>query len=189
MSIFKKRGTAIAITAALVVLAVLFGVNRSIKKEAEKVESLFYSGVYSEAKGYTLPSIDSQLTSRLNASTHLVNLARQHDELSAEAKALSEARTQLINAETISEKFAANEALESAYLALVEKLEGYISEADLSNLNDDVSALSNAQRVINESNYNDKVSEFETEVMGAFPMSILKIFVTADLPERFGGIR
>ena len=52
--------------------------------------------------------------------------------------------------------------------------------------NDYCSTMDNAQRLIGQSGYNEAVAEFEEDVLGSFPLSILRIPAFAGTPEYFG---
>jgi len=186
MKILKSRGAAAAIAVIIVVLATLFGVHRSVGAQIEKLEQTFYDGVYIEKGDYTETSIASQLAQRSNAANGLVSVAGGFDALQAETKAMREARNSLIEAERISEMYDANIMLQDAYEALYPLLlDQDLSENQRAAAENYRSTMDGAQAVIDRSAYNEAVEEFESGILGAFPVNLLKYPAFAGSPEKF----
>ena len=99
MKILKNRKAAIAITVIVLVLATLFGVQKSLNALARDVESMFYDGVYIEADGYTQPSIQSQLDKCANQALDLATLLKGYPELVGKAEEVLTARRDLLDAQ------------------------------------------------------------------------------------------
>ena len=173
MNFFKNRAVATLI-AVLCSLASLFvGVDKSLDRQCKIVEQGFYDGV--EYDGYIHPSINDQLSERCDAVLGLISML--DDDISIELK---DARNQLLDAETISEKCTANEALQRAY----ERIKPIIGESNAEKAY--VSAMDGSQQLIKDSGYNDSVCLYEKNVLNAFPISLLKNIVNAKRPEGFG---
>ena len=101
MDLFKNRRFAVLITVVVVVLATLFGVNKSLSRLSRDIEVQFYDGVYLESEGYTQPSIDFQLEKMSTAALNLATLLQGHPELTSAAEDLLLARRTLLDAESI----------------------------------------------------------------------------------------
>lgn len=186
MSILKKRSTAVVITILVIIIATLFGVHRSVGKQADKIEAQFYEGVYLKDEGYYQASIAGQLEVRESAALGLVSLASNYDSLSSETKSLRNARNELIEAESIEEKYLANEKLQKAYTALYDAFVAEdISAREISGAEDYAYLMDAAQQLIKSSDYNSTVAEFINSDLRAFPVNILKHIAFCDYPEYF----
>ena len=182
MEILKKRTVASAICAVVCVLSLLLGVHLSTSRQLGKLEDAFYNGVYSKEAGYTLPSVQQQLDDRYNAALGIISLIPS--ELAADIRAACD---MLIEADSISEKAAANDELQAAYEAMLLKIDvSAFDERTLGGFNDYCSTMDNAQLLIQRSGYNEAAAEFEEDVLGSFPISILKYPAFAGRPEYFG---
>jgi hypothetical protein len=190
MTYFKKRSSAIVIAVIVVIFGTLFGVHRSVNSQTAKVEMLFYNGVYMTDKNYTQPSIESQLEKRADAALGLVTVGAKFgdvDQIPALTDALRQSRLVLVDAESISEKYAANEKMQAAYTALYNALFQFdMTESTLAAVKSYASVLDGAQGVIQKSDYNRMVSEYIGSALGAFPVNILKNLAFVQYPEYFG---
>lgn len=190
MSTLKKRSSAIIVALVVIILGTLFGVHRSIGSETAKIETLFYKGVYLKDEKYTQPSIQSLLDERSTAALGLVTIGMKYSEdqnIQMLTDSLREARLQLLDAKTIWLKFAANEKLQGRYKTLYTALEQFsLDDNALSALQNYASTLDGAQGVIQKSDYNRMVSEFRNNVLGDFPVNILKNLAFVKYPEYFG---
>ena len=181
MDFLKKRPVALAISAVVLVFAVLFGINRTFSRGAKKTEKLFYAD----------RGIQAQLDNAVNAARGLTVLCAESDALSPAAQALRKGYEAVMNAQTIPEKYAGYELLRSAldtYLSLREKPEAaaWLETADKEAEESYRSTLQNALRAASWSDYNEKVAEFYESHTGRFPMSILKIFLFSKGPAYLG---
>ena len=133
MTFLKSRKGACLVMALLVVLALLVGTPRSLNAKLNKVEAAFENGV--ENDGF---SIQNDLLARAEYAYNLTVVAGRY--LSpADTKALLDAREELLDADTVAQKFEANRALEEAF----QTLDGKLKETKLS---DTDSRLANALR-------------------------------------------
>lgn len=189
MEFFKKRQNAFAILAAVIVVFTLLGVHLSLNREVAKLDKMFTAGVSIEKESYIQPGIETHLQSRIKASLGLLTIAANYDGLSDETEALSNARHALVGAVSIKQKYEANQKLEAAYMALASSLAAQdVTDGDLKAVATYVSNLSGAQKAIEVSAYNTKVTEYETGILGAFPVSILRGLAFPDSPEYFGAV-
>ncbi|MGE4483767.1 MAG: hypothetical protein AB7C97_01505 [Oscillospiraceae bacterium] len=187
MEFIKKRQNAFAILAAVIVVFTLLGVHLSLNRQVAKLGSMFTDGIYIEKDKYTQPGIQTHLDARISASLGLLTVASNYEAVSAETESLLEARHELLDAETVSQKYEANQKLEVAYTALAAGLEAQdLSDTDADNAATYISNLSGAQGAIEKSLYNARVAEYETGVLAVFPVSALRGFVFAESPEYFG---
>jgi hypothetical protein len=187
MVFLKNRRTAAAIFVLAAVLSTLIGVHFSVSREAAKVEARFMSGVFIESERYTQPGIGTHLDARINASIGLVTVAANYPALSEETEALRTARRTLLEADGIDQKYQANKVLDDACRALASALAGESpTPEDSAAAADYLSKLDGAQRAIDNSLYNAEVSKFEREVLGKFPVSVLRLLAFPDTPRYFG---
>ena len=182
MEALKKRSTATVICIAVCIISLLLGVHLSVGRQINKLEDAFYNGVYSKNAGYTLPSIQQQLDDRYDAAIGIISLIPL--ELASDMR---NACDWLLEAETFSEKYDANVALQSAYENMLQSVDiSMFDERTLGGFNDYCDIMDNAQRLIGQSGYNEAAAEFEDEVLSSFPLNILKYPAFAGEPEYFG---
>ena len=186
MSMLKKRSTAFIVAVFVIIFGTLFGVHRSIAAETRKIETMFYNGVYIKDQNYTQPGISEKLDERAMAALGLVTIAAHYDTLADKADSLRQARLALMDAETITGKYIANEKMQSAYKALLAELaKQNLTDSETAATQSYAETLDGAQGFIQSSAYNNAVSSFRNE-LGAFPVSILKNLAFAAAPEYFG---
>ena len=182
MEALKKRSTATVICVAVCIISLLLGVHLSVNRQLGKLEDSFYAGVYSKSAGYTLPSVQEQLDERYDAAIGIISLIP-----SEFASDIRDSCDWLLEAETFSEKYDANVALQAAYEDMLQNVDlSMFDERTLGGFNDYCNTMDNAQRLIENSGYNEAAAEFEDEVLGSFPLSILKYPAFAGRPEYFG---
>lgn len=167
----KKRGTAVLILAAVLVLGTVFGTNRSLSQLRGKAENVFYEGM--EHDGY---GIQNKLEQRTDKAKNLCKLAAGYD-VAGERDALLDAADALMDASNAEEKFWANAALTDAADALnaaLQKCE--LSEEDQGYVNGIMADLASYELQLErlKEDYNTQVREFNDDVLGAFPANVLK---------------
>jgi hypothetical protein len=101
------------------------------------------------------------------------------------AQQLREAREELLDADTIMGKNAANVKLESTWKQVYESLVAHADDVPAS-VEGYVSTLKGAQSIIEKSDYNKQVSDFRNGTLAAFPVNILKNLALVDYPDYFG---
>jgi hypothetical protein len=186
MSFFKNRAVAWIIFIAVTVVSVFFGFSRSFQRASNKVTDLFYDGIYDEEENYTVPSIDSQLTNRYQAATGMVATCSAYSSLNSLTDELRNAKNALYDAETLGDKYKANQVLETAYTALYSAFKDIQANGkDVEAMDTYASTMSGAQSVINSSEYNEKVDEFMQKDWQSFPANILRNFAGTSAPEYF----
>ena len=186
-NILKKRSAAVVITVLVCAVSLLAGVHLSVGRQAKKIENAFETGVYYD--GYLHPAISDQLDDRQNAALGIITIASGYEELSAPTDGLRSARQQLLDAEdgTLYDKYAANEKLEAAYEKLMTAMDGVsLSDDNAAAMESYSATMEAAQNLISTSGYNLAVSEFNRDILGSFPVSILRYPAFVDAPEFFG---
>lgn len=187
MKTLQKRSVAVPIAAALVLISFFFGTWRSLNGAAKDLEENFYTGVYLKDEGYLEASIDDHLNERLQAANGILSVGGQYEEFSAGTETLRTARSALIEAGSIASKYAANLELEQAWQKLYADLSSVNLTADEAEaLSHYASALSGAQRAIENSHYNQQIDTFYSETLAAFPANILHTLLLSDTPDYFG---
>ncbi|MGM9522137.1 MAG: hypothetical protein ACI3VB_06625 [Oscillospiraceae bacterium] len=200
MEILKSRKTAALILAAVIIVFTPLGARLSLQRAADKVENMFYDGVYIEEEKYTSGAIADYLEDVIKNTRGLVTVGTDVNALSDETEALRSALNALIDAETIGEKYSANAAVidsaekfyNAAKSALNPNSVSYSELADtieksLSNLEEYYSNLVAVEGSIELNRYNDAVAEFEADVLGRFPAGAIANIFSIDLPDSFGG--
>ena len=185
MKLLKNRKIAIIITIIVVILATMIGVGRSLNDLSREVELLFYEDADLEEAGFLQPSINRHLDVISQAILDASSLFAGHPELTGETQALTEARRDLMAAQSIAEKY-------SAYRDITKASEIFINSAgkiDLSDretdaLNDFQAKLRGATIAIQNNEYNNRAKNF---MEGSFfIVYVLKPFVFANSPQLFG---
>lgn len=187
MKILKKHGFSAAVLVIAVILGTLFGVHRSVGREARRIEAQFYDGVYLENEKYTQASISDMLEERANNALGALTLVSgKYDALALPSDELRSARDALLSAESIEEKYLANIRLTKAAQALRDEagsvsLDGRDGEGLAMYLDN----MESAQRVIDGSAYNDAVRGFINGTLREFPVRLLKNISFCKYPSYF----
>lgn len=180
MDFLKKRSIAFTVFIIVIVLATVFGVNRSLSSLAGNIEDLFYNGVGGETP------INTYLANRINAAKMVTIIADSYPELKQSRDRLYNAYNDLYEAETISEKFSANEEMQEAftelYSALIES--DTISSKHYEDISSYADTINNTQDKIGRSSYNSKVDEYD-KILSSFPVLLFRFVIFSDTPERF----
>ena len=90
MNALKKRPVAIGLTVLICLLALVFGVHKSVSREARKVETMFTEGV--DGSGF---GIQGDLDDRAESAGVLCKLAAKYDGAAEETAAVQESLTAL----------------------------------------------------------------------------------------------
>ena len=183
----KTVPAAVAVLAAVMVVFTLLGVRLSLDRLSGDVEDAFYEGAYDDGSSYVSVALSDLLNNRVNYSTGLVTVAYNYG---IDTGDLLSARNDLIDAldgRDISAAFNANTRLESAWTHVYAALEGAdMTERDAENARAYAEDLSGAQSAVSVNPYNEKVEEFYTRTLSAFPVGVLRhaVFFTGG-PEYF----
>jgi len=174
----NNRKVAVVITVIVMILATLFGSHRSLVAKAAPIEEYFVNG----ADGY---SIQRDLDAREALAKNLQTVANRY--LSANAEAMTElndAINTMDRANTIQEKSNANQKLTAATEHVYLELEGYpLSAADNKYRTQIKTDLASYNQIISHDKYNEMVVEYNRDILGQFPASLLaKMTRVPELP-------
>ena len=163
MNILKNRKAAIAITIAVLVLATLFGVQKSLNALARDVESMFYDGVYIEANKATQPSVQSQLDKCADQAFNLATLLNGHPELAGKAEEVLTARRDLLDAQDPTSKFLPYNKMFGGVIYLVSAAQNAeLTEREMAAVSQYNTAFMGAAGLLDTlcGSYGEKVSEY-----------------------------
>ena len=180
MNVLGNRVFAVVMTLVLVSSGTLVGVHRSTGAQGDKIETMFYEGV--DGSGY---GIAGDLTDRLDYSQYLCKIAAGFSGLDEEISAVQDARLQLDTAGDRHTQYVANQSLTDAVYALDAAMTqaGDASEDwDRYLANFDSAGMTIAHEA---EKFNAKVREFNTEILGSFPVSLLRVPAAVDPLEAF----
>jgi len=184
LKIFANRKFAILFTVIVVILATLIGVRQNLNRLARNVEKMFYEGVYIEDARYTQPGIDTQLKNVAQASLDCATALEGHPGLAKECVALLSARDGYMSANTIADKYSANEKMKMAFDALAQAADGLVLSARETEIFERHSLIfRGAQRLILSNLYNEKAKAFMDDV--SFPANFLMPFLFVAPPQLF----
>ncbi len=180
MTFFKTRRGAVCVLVLVVIFATVLGVNRSLASLSSDIEDMFYNGVDGETP------IETYIENRINASKMIVLIADNYPELKPLRDELYDAYNNLYEADGIGAKYSANERLQAAFEALYEALieTDTLSTRHYEDASSYADTINNTLDKIRRSSYNDKVDEYET-VVSSLPVSLFRLVIFADAPERF----
>ena len=188
MKALKNRKIAVLISVVVIVLATLFGVNKSLACMSRDIEQMFYDGVYLKSEGYTQPSLDSQLEKISAAALNLATLLQDHPELTSAAEDVLWARRTLLDAESIRYKGRALLWMDGIFTTLV-TLAGRmtdLSEREVDAVAEYAQTFEGASTFVYGTlapSYNSKVDGFYNE------RSTIAAFVSNKAPEYFDAFR
>ena len=184
MKLLRNRKIAILITAVVVVVAVLIGVNKSLTRLSRDIEGMFYDGVYLESGGYTQPGIDAALLKHADATLGLTTVLTNYPNLRDGAEEAARLRRELLDAASISEKGIAFRAMSRDVDNLIKAAsEVELSERDLTALSQYSSTVFGAETFVKEAAYNERASELWSE-RSVFTR-IIGMVLPARVPEMF----
>ncbi len=169
MHIWQKRQFAWSITIVMILVAV-FGLGGSkLAGQAEQARQVFYLGVNGDGL-----SINHDLDRRAEAATNLATVASRY--LAASDSLLTDlqaAREQLQQAEDAAAKYAANQQLGQAALAVYDALAGYeLSDQDQRYRQSLMDELESANAIIGHDGYNAQAAACNALLSG-FPAGLL----------------
>ena len=166
---------AVLLSALVVCGATAANVNRNLSKEAKACQT-----VWDEKNG-----IGEQLAVRAKNATLLYSVTNGYASLGAENAALRAAYNALYDAQTPSEKCAANDALTAAADALWSAFgKAGAAAEDQETAGVYYNLVLNAGRVITLSGYNAAVDGYDA-LTAAFPLDLLAPVIFVDAPEAF----
>jgi len=186
MRLFNNRKIAIPITIIVIVLATLFGVGKSLNRLARNVEDMFYDGIYIDIDEYTQPGINSHLENITQAALDCSSVFASHTDLSKESEELMLARREMLEARSISEKYAAYVIITKAFSEFIYKTNTLeLSNRDQLSVAQYAGTFTGAMGAIESSSYNARVKSYMNDA--SFIVFFLKPFVFVSPPQTFGG--
>lgn len=180
MNLLKKRAAAIVIAAVVVLLSTVLSARSGLLGSIRDVEMLYYSGVKAVEGNYLRPSIDSQMRIKHNAANGILGILASYEELGSAAENLRESKDHVYtnfgdyDEHTIAGMSWANRELDAALTRLqleMSRVEFTAREAEM--LETCFADIAGAQRMIEQSGYNEAVRDFNTTDMQRFPANIL----------------
>jgi len=184
MKFLKKRETAIIITIAIVLVATLYGVNRSVTRLASDIEDMFYDGVFFQDAGFTQPGLNSHLENSTTAALNVATMLLNYPELADKAESVLVVRRALIDEHTIAGRGRLNQVFVNAFADLVNSAKDVnLAERDAEAVSRNLRLFMGAQANITDSRYHEKVAAFDSEI--SFIAQVFKIFLPVRSPEAF----
>ena len=160
--LLKNRNVAIVITVIVIVLSILGGSHRSLLAAAYSAERHF-------------DDIQRDLDTRIGLASNLQVVAERYLYIGEDALVeLDTAITNLRDAQTANEKAIANQQLTAA----TERMDIVLQNEKLSVTDERYriqirTDLASYNQIIGHSKYNEKVDQYNAEVLGKFPANIL----------------
>ena len=162
--LLKNRNVAIVITVIVIVLSILGGSHRSLLAAAYSAERHF-------------DDIQRDLDTRIGLASNLHVVADRYlSPDDPDLLVLESAIDELRNAQTANEKAKANQNLTAATEHMHLKLQGLylgLSVTDDRYCTQIRTDLASYNQIIGHSKYNEKVDQYNAEVLGRFPANIL----------------
>lgn len=182
MSVLKKRGVAIAITAVLILSSILFGARKSLIGLYHNVNKAFEHGVQIDGYGIRY-DLNARATYAYNLTTVAKRYMPQND---IKITALETAADKLRTAESVSDAYRQNSELSVAAQALYNTLGTYnLSEKDKNYRENIMTDLISSEYKISHSDYNRIASEYN-KTLDIFPANLLSLICSVEKAELFG---
>lgn len=179
MNFLKKRYVAIIIVIIIAVVFTFVGIYVSVNRQTKKVEDMFYTGVDGET------AIQTNLDNIYKEAKVIYATAEEY--LGSEIpKPFRIAYNNMYDADTISEKYDCYQTL----LQELEALHPYMEEG-VDNSYDKVyyathkENLENIRLMVENNSYNEKVQDYEENILNSFPVSLFKGILGLEVPEYF----
>lgn len=178
----KKRGTAWAVLAVVLVAGTLLGSLRSLSGLKRDITEAFYQGV--DGSGY---GIATNLNLRVEYARNLCKIAADYD-AAAERAAVEQACSRLEAADSFDEKYDANNALTDAVDTLSLRLEKQkLSREDEAYRRSLTADIASYEMKIDKlaADFNSAVREFNTDILDGFPAGIFGMLTGVDEVEEY----
>ena len=181
MNILRKTPVAWSITIVLILVAILGLGGSKLSNQAEQAAQFFYQGINNDGL-----SINHDLSRRADTAYNLYTVASRYlDATDSQLTALLQARNQLTAAESIADKYTANNLLDQSALAVYDKLAEYqLSEADQGYRQNLITELASANATISHDGYNAKATDFNN-LRNGFPAALISKLCGIDELEYF----
>ena len=184
MTFFKNRKTAILIAVVIAVLSTLLGAGRGLNRLTNKIEAMFYDGVYMESDRYTQPGIAPQLDRYADATIGLATIMISYSDLRDGAEDILTLRRDLIDAESISDKSLAFWMLSRYVYNLIQAASEYeLSQRDREAVSQYASTIEGAEEFIRNAAYNEEAARLWSE--RSFISRLLTPLIPVREPESF----
>ena len=180
MNLLKKRAVAIVIAILAVLLSTVLSARSGLLGSIREVEMLYYKGVEATEGNYMRPSIDSQMRVKYNSANSILGIIGAYAELGSVAEDLRNARDYVhvnlgdYDEDTVSGMSWANQELEAVLTRLqLEMSRVEFTEREAQMLESCFADIEGAQRMIEQSGYNEAVRAFNTKDLQRFPANLL----------------
>jgi chromosome segregation ATPase len=185
-NILQNRVFAITVAVLVLVGGALYGVNRSVGRQAEKLSAKYRDGVYVKDGDYVATSMAELLSESEKAAMRLVTITEKYDELKEQSHNLKAARDGIFS--DMGSAFSRKADLDKMFEAFDElrgKAEGVaMSESDKSAYDDYVAKITGARGAMRTNPYNAEAEKLQKQLR-AFPVNILNVFGREFIPERY----
>lgn len=185
MKYLKNPVIAVLLSAIIVLSSTFISAGAKLSKASDKVTEGFYQGVSYE--GYKHKSISGQLENICGAVSGLMTIARNQGIDTAELSGLNSALSDSVSGKkdgvsAIHERYAS--LMDALYPMLNELSASPLTERDENGSKEYMVTIMGAEKVIDESGYNETVQEFLKDMSG-FPMNFFISVTGTRLPETF----
>ena len=180
MNLLRKRAVAIVIAILAILLSSVLSARSGLLGSIRDVEMLYYNGVEAAEGNYMRPSIDSQMRVKYNGANSILGIIGSYAELGSVAEDLRNARDYVhvnlgdYGEDTVAGMSWANQELDAVLTRLqLEMSRVEFSEREKQMLDTCFADIEGAQRMIEQSGYNEAVREFNTKTLQRFPANLL----------------
>lgn len=181
-----RRVVAVLVAIFTVFFSMMLSTDIKFDAECQRITAGFYDGV--EFNGYKHPSIASHLRNIAGYADGIVTIANRYELDSDELSSVNEDLKLALSYSRGDESyiyFCYDELLGELRVIEAELYDKELSERDESGLDQYVESITGAQSAIEESGYNESVSEFMREKCTGLAYD-LAYLTSVDLPDYFG---
>ena len=186
MKYLKNPVIAVFLSAIIILSSSFLSARIKLSKASDKVTAGFYQGL--QFGGYKRKSIASQLENICGAVSGLTTIAKNYGVDCKEVTALNKELSNRLFSEygAVSSIYSGYTALREALPPMLDALSGMkLSNRDEKGAKDYMVTIMDAQKVIEESGYNESVREFSKD-MSRFPADFFLSLTRTKLPQIFG---
>lgn len=185
MKNLKKPVIACILSAIIVLSSTFISADIKLSRASDKVTEGFYRGV--EFGGYKRKSVSSQLENICGAVSGLMTIAKNQGLDTAGISSLNAELSSCLSAKSydISSVYSSYSSLRSSLEPLLDTLSAAdLSKRDEKGAKDYMVTIMGAEKVIEESGYNESVQDF-IDSMSVFPTDFFFSVTGTALPEKF----
>ena len=186
MKYLKNPVVAILLSTIIILSSSFLSARLKLTKASDKVTAGFYQGL--QYNGYKQKSISSQLENICGAVSGLTTIAKNYGIDCKEVTALNKELSNRLFSEygAVSSIYSGYSALLDALYPMLDTLSGTkLSNRDEKGAKDYMVAIMDAQKLIEESGYNESVRKFSKD-MSRFPADFFLSATRTKLPQIFG---